>query len=573
MNTQSETETGAKRKAISYVRFSTLAQGNDGRNSTTRQRDALNAALAKWNLELDATFTDAGKSGYHQRHLAKGGAMHELRKLALKGALKGKIVVVEDWDRTGRMQTTDAAPLILDMLNNGVDMVVGAYGGEYFSKDVVNANPFLLYRALDEMNRGFGESKRKTEMAKAKWKARFEAMKSGKPVALNSLPFWLVNERDALGRCTGKVSKKEGMEKLIKEIYAMYVGGEGSQVIANKLNERGIPLPPRRDGEIRRNANVWHATMIQKVIKNRALIGYYHGTDYKIFPPIIDEATFYRANKTMKGRIRFSGRRAEHVNPYAGLTFCAKCGRKFSRHSSRPVRATQRYDYLQCRNSKQGLCSAAGMPYHRFEETFARFLGDVENIYRVKSTEIEPLQSDALHGQIATVDRKIANTKAAFMAQEDPAKAVSLGTMLTELDTQRAQLAKDLEAAIILEKGTSKLTKGRFEYLRSLFGTANKLQDPDTRREIQEALRESVERIEINVKTQSYTVQWKQRPEVYKVTLNKDGSFTVDNVPGEGYVPMTLKDMAKLTGNDPNFKVAMAREQYLEWKASRAKRH
>src|SRR5579863_623279 len=93
-----------KRKAISYIRFSTLAQGNEGRDSTQRQKDALNAALARWNLELDATYSDKGKSGYHQNHVAKGGAMHELRKLAINGKLRGKVLIVEDFDRMGRMQ-------------------------------------------------------------------------------------------------------------------------------------------------------------------------------------------------------------------------------------------------------------------------------------------------------------------------------------------------------------------------------------------------------------------------------------------------------------------------------------
>ena len=363
MKTSNET-TGAKRKAISYIRFSTLAQGNDGRNSTTRQKDALEAALAKWNLELDETFTDKGKSGYHQRHIAKGGAMHTLRNLALNGVrLRGKVLVVEDFDRMGRMQTTDAAPMLLDMLNNGVDLVVGAYGGEFFSRETVNQNQFSFFNALAEMNRGHGESKRKSDMAKAKWHSRFAAIAEGKFVPINSLPFWLENGN-------AKYEVKAGMRELIRDVYSMYLAGEGSQVVANKLNKRGVPLPPAKNGRVRKNANVWHAKMIQMLIKNRALIGYYNGTENKIFPTMqIDEATYYRAkSRTLKSRIRFSGRKTEHVNPYAGLCYCAHCGGHFSRHSSRGnIESTRDYVYLQCRSSKQGICSAAGLSYARFE--------------------------------------------------------------------------------------------------------------------------------------------------------------------------------------------------------------
>jgi DNA invertase Pin-like site-specific DNA recombinase len=154
------THPNPKRKCLSYQRFSSAAQGEAGRDSSKRQRDALDAALTKWNLELDSTFMDAGKSGYHQRHLAKGGAMFELRQLAISGKLKNKVLVVEDFDRAGRMKIMDAAPLLLDILNNGVDMVVGSHGGEFFSRDIVNANPFIsgAYIRCYHLNYNVGKS-------------------------------------------------------------------------------------------------------------------------------------------------------------------------------------------------------------------------------------------------------------------------------------------------------------------------------------------------------------------------------------------------------------------------------
>ncbi len=328
------------KRAISYVRFSTLAQGEKGRDSTRRQKEALQAALAKWSLELDSTFTDA-KSGFKMKHIAKGGAMYELRNRALNGELIGKVLCVEDFDRAGRMQVTDAAPLLLDMINNGVDLVVGQYGGEYFSKDIVNASPYLFYRALDEMDRGYRESERKSGMAKSKYKARMEAVSKGQPIGLNNLPFWLVNERNSAGQCTGKFLIKEGMRELIKEVFSLYLGGEGSQVIANKLTKRGVPLPTRKNGEVRKNANGWHSTMIQRIIKDRAVLGYHHGTDSQIFPVLINESDFYRANQKRKERVRFAGSKAEHVNPYSGLCYCAKCkDGHLSRHSSRGNQST-----------------------------------------------------------------------------------------------------------------------------------------------------------------------------------------------------------------------------------------
>ena len=528
-----------KRKAVSYSRFSTIAQGNEGRDSTRRQQEALRAALAKWNLELESSFVDAGKSGYKMRHLAKGGAMHQLCDMAVNGELKNKVLIIEDFDRAGRMQVTDAAPLLMSLLNNGVDLVVGANGGDYFSKATVNKNPFLFYKALDEMNRGHRESRRKTDMAKSKYQQRMEAMASGKPIGLNNTPFWIDNERNERGDCTGKFYVRKGMDKLVQDIFDLYIRGDGTQIISRKLTKRGIPLPTRKNGEVRKNVTVWGQTMIRNLIKDRAVIGYYHNTEYKVFPAIISESLFYQANQKMKERTRFAGKKVEHVNPYSGLCWCANCKGKFSRHSSRMNQKTvDKYVYLQCRSSQRGLCSASGIPYPLFEKSFASFLCHIEDLGKPKEATSDTSKCDTIKNQIAHVERRIVTIKAAFEKIEDTSKAVSLATMLTDYDIQLVQLKKELEDETIKEKGSVNFDKQQLEYLKQLFGKENKLQDPATRQEIQEALRNAIDRITIDVKSHSYTVTWKNSPNVFKVQFTKQGF----EVSGDGCVNFKITD-------------------------------
>lgn len=172
--------------------------------------------------------SEAGQSAYHQRHIAKGGALYELRRLAVAGKLRGKVLVLENFDRAGRLQVTDAAPLLMDLLNNGVDLVVGKEA-DYFSREKVNENPFLLYRSLDEMHRGFGESKRKTELAEEKWKGRRQTIAKGEYVPLNSLPWWLENGCTDQRKGPAAYLIKEGMKELIQKIFKLYLSGLGSQ--------------------------------------------------------------------------------------------------------------------------------------------------------------------------------------------------------------------------------------------------------------------------------------------------------------------------------------------------------
>ncbi len=177
------------------------------------------------------------------------------------------------------------------------------------------------------------------------------------------------------------------------------------------------------------------------------------------------------------------------------------------------------------------------MPYDRFEQSFAGFLGYVENLGNTKLETAEQSKSDEIRNKLNHVDKQIAKLKAAF-EEIDPSKAVSLATMLTDYDTQRAQLVKDLDAAIIKEKGETPLTKGHFDYLKRLFGKENKLQDPATRLEIQEALRTAIDRITIDVATQSYKVTWRNSPNVFEVQLRKDGF----DVKGDGCTHISLTD-------------------------------
>ena len=62
---------------------------------------------------------------------------------------------------------------------------------------------------------------------------------------------------------------------------------------------------------------------------------------------------------------------------------------------------------------------------------------------------------------------------------DNPKQAVSLATMLTDYDGQCSQLTKDLEVETIRERGTPKLTKGRFEYLEKFIRQGKQAARPE----------------------------------------------------------------------------------------------
>jgi DNA invertase Pin-like site-specific DNA recombinase len=511
MKTQTESN-GKPRKAVSYIRFSSAAQGKQGRDSTKRQKDALEAALAKWNLELDATFSDLGKSGFHQKHLATGGAMLELRTLALAGKLSNKVLVVEDWDRTGRMQVTDAAPLLMDILNNGVDMVVGAYGGEYFSKETVNANPFTFYRALDEMNRGYGESKRKSEMQAHKWQSRREAVANGKFVKIIGLPAWLENgDKSYLVR--------QDVVKVIKRVFSLYLSGMGCYSIVAKLNNEKVPVPTMG----RKNASLWNSTWIQRLLKNKALIGYYQERA-DVFPHIIDDATFYAANAKLKERTHHRGKQGETVNLFAGIATCKTCGATLIRHYSHGN------VNLVCSNYRKGTCHAQGIRFNDLEQAFIPHVHDIPTLVQsLTKVEAAPNAIDTLKGKLARTEERLARVKADYLAQEDPTKATTLASLLTDLDAQHTALAKDLELETVKAKGTPVINADYLATLSKL--TSGKLRDTQNRLKLREGLRGAIERFTVDLPAKSAEIKWKTLDNPFTIQLTKSG-YSVKDING-----------------------------------------
>ena len=513
-------------KAISYVRFSTVAQGDKGRDSTTRQKRALEEALKKWNLDFDKEFIDAGKSGYKQRHIKKGGAMHELRKLAIEGKLAGKVLVIEDWDRAGRMEVTDAAPLLLDMVNNGVELVVGQNGGDYFSKEIINKNPYVFYGALESMKRGFEESKRKMEMARNKYQSRMEALANGQQVALNCYPFWIEMERDNLGKCTGKHHLKKDMVNLVKEIYALYLSGIGTQKIAAVLNKKNIPTPLFNNGSRADSKRGWYQGRVLRLIKDRSVLGFYqdkkNGKEYKAFDAIISETNFYTANNKRKERVCFAGRRTERVNPFAGLFKCANCGGAVSLHPT--GQRGKVFNYLQCRYPHDKSCGKGGIRLEKFEESFWGFLIHIDDLKLGQNSQSdEPLKSLEIQGRIDALDNKIAKTKTMFdKALDGGNDATSLGNILTGYDKQKTALKRELEEETTKEKGRVKVDAHFLEYLHSLL-VEGKLDEPATRLEMQEALRAVVDKICMDTVKKSYVVTFKNSPKVFTVQFTNLG--------------------------------------------------
>ncbi len=144
---------------------------------------------------------------------------------------------------------------------------------------------------------------------------------------------------------TFKVIKEEA--EIVKEIFASYLGGEGTLAIAKKLNERGVLTKPNNKWRhnsiqiILRNYLYTGNSLLQttykdnhltkrKVINNGVLPKYHVENSHE---PIIDIDTFNKvqhliAEKQKNTKVRTA---RDEKTLYRGMLVCDKCGKDYNR--------------------------------------------------------------------------------------------------------------------------------------------------------------------------------------------------------------------------------------------------
>ena len=147
--------------------------------------------------------------------------------------------------------------------------------------------------------------------------------------------------------CDGVYTIVPEEAKIVKQIFADFLNGKGTNAIANSLNRKGIPT---RFGER------WHPSVIARILRNYTYTGnlllqktyvenhitkrnrinrgelpQYHVED--AHAPIIDIETFSRVQEELERRAKKYGHapKARNRYPFSGLLVCGNCGKSYRR--------------------------------------------------------------------------------------------------------------------------------------------------------------------------------------------------------------------------------------------------
>src|SRR5271156_4256705 len=111
----------SRRLAVSYSRFSSPKQATG--DSTERQDRMYRDFCQRHNLTPGKeVFADHGRSGFKDEHRKKG-RLGKLIEAAKAGSFEsGTVIVIEAWDRLGRLRPDQQTALVSELLQTGVSI-------------------------------------------------------------------------------------------------------------------------------------------------------------------------------------------------------------------------------------------------------------------------------------------------------------------------------------------------------------------------------------------------------------------------------------------------------------------
>lgn len=161
---------------------------------------------------------------------------------------------------------------------------------------------------------------------------------------------------------TQLLSINEEEAKVVREVYRLYLEDNLSTTkIADILAERGIVT---KKGNPISRAGVYH------ILTHENYIGIYHWRKYvlnNIFPPILDEDTYNKAQeKLKKNGVKRGIKKGGIAYLLTGRVFCGKCGEILT-GTGGTSKLKKRYYYYVCKNKKGGKCDLLQVPKEPLE--------------------------------------------------------------------------------------------------------------------------------------------------------------------------------------------------------------
>ncbi|QJQ13330.1 recombinase family protein [Pseudomonas putida] len=154
--------------AYAYIRYSSKAQGEAGRDSVDRQMSSIQAITKQQGIELlpENIFSDTGVSGFDGSNKNKGKLKDLIDLIISQTVQEGDYIFVESIDRLSRQKMRLSKELVYSILDRGVTLVT-TIDGQMYSRNKDGMEQDIMLSVIS--TRAHEESKTKSVRRKSAW--------------------------------------------------------------------------------------------------------------------------------------------------------------------------------------------------------------------------------------------------------------------------------------------------------------------------------------------------------------------------------------------------------------------
>lgn len=446
--------------AWSYARTSTVRQAQADRSGMDRQEEALAAWLAAHpDYQLADRLIDPGVSAGRGRH-RKTGRLSQFIEGGRAGTVPpGSVLVVESLTRFSReAERSVLETLLRDVWGQGLAIAVCADGGTVLTGELIDLEPHRLYGLLGSISqarREWEERSRRSLGAAAKArKLQDQGIRTG-----HARPWWITSSTG------GELTVDPGARRVIERAAELALAGQGTTLIAQRMNEEGWPPPPtktRRNQYSGAASGGWTHGRISTLFKSQALVGtlvrFGQPPIPGYYPAVITQERWEALRTSMESRDKLRsqlrGGRQKCHNLFQTLARCGVCGAPLSYHQPGRGSRADHPGWVACRVGNRRTtqeCSNKGYIYaDQFENhCLVRLQATVWEGLLARPEEMQ--ERNALEQQQGELAIRMAQLQQQLEAAEKRATAAWLEAVsderLTTIERGLSQLRRQLQAA------------------------------------------------------------------------------------------------------------------------------
>lgn len=265
----------------------------------------------------------------------------------------------------------------------------------------------------------------------------------------------------------------EEAAEVVRYIFKLYLQGNGTQRIANVLNERKVPSPTKYkkikgfnyiNPSAKETYELWNKTTVKRILKNEMYIGNMvqhkrakmsykskkvrsidkiHWITFEdTHEAIIDKKTFEKVQGRIASKVRSTGIGKTHI--FAGKIRCMDC-----KSSMNKLNSSKNYSYLRCKlysiSGKEKLCTSHCIRIDELEDIVSTRIKDHINtlcdINKLCSQiELEVPKANKIHG----IESKIKKLKEDIKNRREAIKSLYLDKIKGNITEKQFKELNDL---------------------------------------------------------------------------------------------------------------------------------